>query len=458
MKSASAALRIIRIEEEDTMHHLFHKAGFAFLCIALVLGAVSGCGGSTAVPAAPTDVIAVAGDSLVTLSWTAVADATSYNVYWRAGSSVTTGDGTKVSDATSPETVSGLANGTQYAFVVTAVNSAGESAASPVSTATPAAQLYMTDTYSGKVYVYNTTDHTVGSTSLVSTTQNSTGAIYFYKGVGYIAVGSYSNTDPGVYCFNPSDTVPAAVRIGSADISAQFIAFYSATKAYVAVANYSGTASEQGVYTFNPSSPSAGLSGAPIAGTNASGMYLQQIVMGPDGKIYVADNGNKKVLQIDPTTDTLTGTTFTASTSGTTALASGSYSGNDGVFVGNITYPSSGSIDFINTSAGTISPVLASTAASRLLCLSTDKLVTTSYTKSYIVSGLSTGSPIATELGSNLGGADIASKDGLIYVGYTDYTTSRLYVFDATGAAQSYSPVSVMGSGECVAGLALYTE
>jgi hypothetical protein len=455
MKRASAALSVMRIEKEDIMHHGLNRAGTAFLCVAFMLGALAGCTTAGTAPAAPTDVTAVAGDSSVTISWTAAANATSYNVYWLEGSSVTTGNGTKVSDATSPDTVSGLANGTGYAFIVTAVNSAGESAASSVSMATPAAHLYMTDTFSGKVYTYTPNDRTVSSTSLVSTGQNSTGAIFFYKGTGYIAVGSYSNTAPGVYCFNPSDSYPKAVQIGS-NVSAQCIAFYSATKAYVSVADYTASGTH-GVYTFNPSNPSAGLTG-PISGTALTTMYLQQIVVGPDNMIYVADNYNQKVDTIDPSTDTLSATAFTASASGTTALASGSYNGTSGVFVGNITYSNTGSIDFINTSAASISTVLSSVDVSRILCLSSDRLATTG-SKSYLVSGLSTGSPAKTELGSSLGGADVAAKDGMIYVGWTDYSTSKLYVFDSvSGAAESYSPVPAMGSGECVAGIAFYQD
>jgi hypothetical protein len=325
--------------------------------------------------------------------------------------------------------------------------------------------LYMTDTFSGKVYRYNPGTHTTSTTSIVTTTQDATGAISFSKGVGYIAVGSGSSTDPGVYCFNPSDTFPQAVRIGGTDRSAQYIAFFSPTKAYVTVADYSGAASEQGVYLFDPANPGAGLSSSPLSGTNAANLYLQQIVVGPDNMIYVANNsalgGTDEVLQIDPSTDTLTGVVLTTSAAGTTALAAGSYGGKDGVFVGNITYADTGSIDFIDTTAipsPTIVSVLADIDVSRLFYLSTGHLVTTSYTNSYLVSGLASTTPVASELGTDLGGAALAARDGLMYIGWTDYSTSRLYVFDATGAEESFSPVSVMGSGECVAGLAFYED
>jgi len=322
--------------------------------------------------------------------------------------------------------------------------------------------LYVSDTFSGKVYFYDPDTHTVGATSVVSTTQNSTGDVKFHDGVGYIAVASGGSADPGVYRFNPSDAVPQAVRIGTTDRSAQYVAFFSPTKAYVTVADYFGAASEQGVYTFDPSDPDAGLSG-PLAGTNADHLYLQQIVVGPDDMIYVANNsalgGTDEVLQIDPSTDTLTGLALTAGAAGTTALAVGSYGGKDGVFVGNITYADTGSIDFIDTTAApgpTISPVLSNMDVSRLLYLSTGSLVTTGYTHSYLVGGLASSTPAASELGTDLGGAALAARDGLVYVAWTDYLTSRLYVFDTAGTEESFSPVSVMGSGECVAGLAFY--
>ena len=88
------------------------------------------------VPAAPTGVSASGGAQRVTLSWTAVSGATSYNVYWSNTAGVTTATGTKVSAATSPYVQTGLADGRAYFFIVTAVNAIGESAASGEVTAT----------------------------------------------------------------------------------------------------------------------------------------------------------------------------------------------------------------------------------------------------------------------------------------------------------------------------------
>jgi mono/diheme cytochrome c family protein len=75
----------------------------------------------------------------VTISWSAVSGATSYNLYWLTTSGVTPGTGTKIAGATSPYLQTGLADSTAYYYVVTAQNSAGESAASSQVTAATAA-------------------------------------------------------------------------------------------------------------------------------------------------------------------------------------------------------------------------------------------------------------------------------------------------------------------------------
>jgi fibronectin type 3 domain-containing protein len=81
-------------------------------------------------PAAPTGVSGIGGANQVSISWTAVSGATSYNIYYSASSGVTTTNGTLIANATSPRIQTGLVAGTTYYFIVTAVNSTGEGAAS----------------------------------------------------------------------------------------------------------------------------------------------------------------------------------------------------------------------------------------------------------------------------------------------------------------------------------------
>ena len=95
-------------------------------------------------PAAPTNLQAASGNAAVTLTWNASANATSYNI--KRGTSLS---GPFVTVATLQSQLlytdggtnfdgsNVLANGTTYYYVVTALNSAGESANSNVASATP---------------------------------------------------------------------------------------------------------------------------------------------------------------------------------------------------------------------------------------------------------------------------------------------------------------------------------
>ncbi len=94
---------------------------------------------SPTVPAAPVGVTATGGTNQATISWPAIAGATSYNLYWSTTSGVTKTNGTKVAGVTSPYVKTGLAAGTAHYFIVTAVNNVGESTASTQATATTAA-------------------------------------------------------------------------------------------------------------------------------------------------------------------------------------------------------------------------------------------------------------------------------------------------------------------------------
>jgi fibronectin type 3 domain-containing protein len=99
----------------------------------LMVGLLSACGGGggdTAAPAAPTKLVAVGGDGQATLSWVGSAGASSYNIYWSTSTGVTTASGTKIAGVASPYVHVGLTNGSTYYYIVTAVGTGGESAAS----------------------------------------------------------------------------------------------------------------------------------------------------------------------------------------------------------------------------------------------------------------------------------------------------------------------------------------
>jgi fibronectin type 3 domain-containing protein len=88
-------------------------------------------------PAAPTGLTAIAGNSQVALTWSASTGATSYNVKrsTTSGGPYTTVNSPTVTNYTN----TGLTNGTNYYYVVSAVSASGESANSSQVNATPAA-------------------------------------------------------------------------------------------------------------------------------------------------------------------------------------------------------------------------------------------------------------------------------------------------------------------------------
>jgi sugar lactone lactonase YvrE len=138
----------------------------AYFFAAIMVFVFTGCGGGGAssgggagsggasntpsVPSAPLGLFTTPGNAQVSLSWSPVTGATSYNLYWSTSGNAGTG-GTKVAGVSSSYRHSGLTNGTTYYYVLTAVNSAGESAPSTQVSATPAATTSPGYTISGHI-------------------------------------------------------------------------------------------------------------------------------------------------------------------------------------------------------------------------------------------------------------------------------------------------------------------
>src|SRR5271167_1378930 len=92
-------------------------------------------GGGTTVPAAPMAFTAIAGNAQVALTWSASSGATGYYV---KRSTTSGGPYTQIAtQAATSDTDTGLTNGTKYFYVVSAYNSAGQSANSAEVNATP---------------------------------------------------------------------------------------------------------------------------------------------------------------------------------------------------------------------------------------------------------------------------------------------------------------------------------
>jgi hypothetical protein len=136
-------------KEEDMIQRKRLKGWLPAIAFVLLMLALAGCGGggggessdsSGLPPAQPSGVTVKAETAQATVSWPAVAGATSYNIYYSAtAGQETTSNGTRVANATSPKVINGLTNGTTYYFIVTAVDASGESSASSEVSATPLA-------------------------------------------------------------------------------------------------------------------------------------------------------------------------------------------------------------------------------------------------------------------------------------------------------------------------------
>ena len=117
---------------------------FALLLVLLFAAGLAGCGGGggssapLTAPTTPAGVVASPGNGQATIAWTAVPGATSYNIYWSTTTGVTPATAANKKNVTANTfIVTPLTNGTQYFFVVTAVNSSGESAPSSQVSSTP---------------------------------------------------------------------------------------------------------------------------------------------------------------------------------------------------------------------------------------------------------------------------------------------------------------------------------
>jgi hypothetical protein len=161
---------------------------------------------ATPLPAAPTGVTATAGNGQATVSWTAVAGATSYNIYYAASTGVTKATGIKVAGAASPQVITGLTNNTTYFFVVTAVNANGESAESSQVSATPVAPPVANFTQADLVGTWNFVQLTSGPDVVAGTEPGWIRGNITINATGSVTVNSISSSDNSV-------VIPAAGTI-----------------------------------------------------------------------------------------------------------------------------------------------------------------------------------------------------------------------------------------------------
>ena len=125
------------------------KGNWRLLLSVLLVGSLClslwACGGSVArynpgPSGTPSDLAVLeTGDGQVTLAWSKTFNTAAYNIYYSTSPGVTKLNGTKFGTTTGTNTiVTGLENDTRYYFVVTSLNSSGESGVSNEVSATPA--------------------------------------------------------------------------------------------------------------------------------------------------------------------------------------------------------------------------------------------------------------------------------------------------------------------------------
>ncbi len=250
------------------------------------------------VPPAPTAVNAVAGNALVTVTWTAAPSASSYNVY-RSTSQGSQGS-LVGSSATSSYSDTTVVNGTTYYYVVTATNAVGQGHASTQSAgATPQvplsrptaptgvnatagnAQVTVTWTTAATATSYNVYRSTtlgaqgtkIGSSVTVSFTDSTSvnGTTYYYQ---VTAVNAAGESTPSTRSSGATPTVPLAVPAAPASVNATD----AATQVTVSWTAVSGATSYK-VYR----STTPGVQGASIGSTASTSLTDSTVV---NGAIY----------------------------------------------------------------------------------------------------------------------------------------------------------------------------
>ncbi len=247
----------------------------ATVCLALLVGCVpAGPKGGTAesVPVIPTNLSATPGNAQVSLTWTASTGASSYNVK-RA-----TSNGGPYTQLAAPTTAAytdtAVTNGTTYYYVVSALNSAGESANSAQVSALPAAaavttpavpvnvtatagnaQVSLTWTASSGATSYNVKRATTSggpytqlaapTTASYTDTTVTNGTTYYYVVSALNSAGESANSAqvsalPAAVTAIPAAPTGVAATAGNAQVSLTWTASSGATSYHVKRATTSG--------------------------------------------------------------------------------------------------------------------------------------------------------------------------------------------------------------------------
>ncbi len=167
----------------------------------------------------PPIISAISGDGKNTVAWSIVNDADSFNIYWKNSPGVTPANGFRIQNVVNPHTHKNLINGTAYYYIVTSVNTAGESIPSNEATATPMAS--GTSPYDppwGNIAPTQTINFTYNSAK--TSTQNGTdlkAAMNALVAGQRLVIGGGIYTLTNNFTFSKSGTVTAPISIVAKD-------------------------------------------------------------------------------------------------------------------------------------------------------------------------------------------------------------------------------------------------
>lgn len=283
-----------------------------FLLVLFALLFFNGCRSETndtadsqqVAPPALNNVVVTPSNGATGLYWIPSNTATSYNVYWSLASGVSKTSGTKISNINTPYKHQSLANGTTYYYVVTAVNSSGESPISSEASATPSGQIaskiYSTVSNGNIVTVSDTLDGSHITNITVGTAPKGI-AIDVVKSRAYVANnGMYSNGNTVSVIDTQSNTVVDTITVGSRPTG---VAVDSENERVYVTNQLDGTISVINSATNTVIATITGLDGP-------WGIAINPVT----AKAYVADWYNGHVTVIDTNTNTITASILTGST------------------------------------------------------------------------------------------------------------------------------------------------